>query len=110
MEIYLEESSIYVEDVEDRLIYKVKSVEMYNGRMKLLLNLELEYGWGFINQDISVAQGWVKADRFSEELQHRAETCYIMTENVRECLESNGYIILDGALQEILRGGELCDE
>ena len=40
-------------------------------------------------------QGWCKADRFIEDVQTVQEICYVMDESVKECLEANGYEILE---------------
>ena len=69
MKAYLENKSFNVTDGEK--IYKVKSIEVYDGYDSLRLNLEN------VNDPEDTEQ----------------EICYIMQENIIECLEANGYEI-----------------
>ena len=69
MKAYLESKSFNVTDGEK--IYKVKSIEVYDGYDSLRLNLEN------VNDPEDTEQ----------------EICYIMQENIIECLEANGYEI-----------------
>lgn len=94
MKAYLEGKAIFVKN-DNALVYKVESMEIYDGYNSLRLNLVLVCGWDYINPDENDIQGWCKADRFIEDVQYEQEICYIMEESVTECLESNGYIILD---------------
>jgi len=94
MKAYLESKAIFVQD-DDKHVYKVESMEIYDGYNSLRLNLVLVCGWDYINPDTSDVQGWCKADRFIEDVQDVQEICYIMQESVTECLEANGYEILE---------------
>lgn len=69
MKAYLESKSFNVTDGEK--IYKVKSIEIYDGYDSLRLNLE--------NVD--------------DPEDTEQEICYIMQESITECLEANGYEI-----------------
>lgn len=69
MKAYLENKSFNVTDGEK--IYKVKSIETYDGYDSLRLNLE-------------------NVDDPEDTTQ---EICYIMQESITECLEANGYEI-----------------
>lgn len=91
---YLEKKAIFVKN-EDKLVYKVASMEIYDGYDSLRLNLELVCGWDYVNPDMNDVQGWCKADRFVDDVQSVQEICYIMTESIKECLESEGYEILE---------------
>jgi hypothetical protein len=91
---YLENKAIYVKN-DDKLVYKVISMEIYDGYNSLRLNLKLVCGWDYINPDENDVQGWCKAENFNEDVQDEQEICYIMEESVKECLEANGYEILE---------------
>ena len=71
MKAYLESKSFNVTDGEKT--YKVKSIEIYDRYDSLRLNLEN------VNDPEDTIQ----------------EICYIMQESITECLEANGYEILD---------------
>ena len=94
MKAYLEGKAIFVKN-DDKLVYKVESMEIYDGYNSLRLNLVLVCGWDYVNPDMNDVQGWCKADRFIEDVQDVQEICYVMEESVTECLEANGYEILE---------------
>lgn len=93
MKAYLEGKAIFVKN-DDKLVYKVESMEIYDGYNSLRLNLVLVSGWDYVNPDMNDMQGWCPADRFIEDVQDVQEICYIMEESVKECLEANGYEVL----------------
>ena len=97
---YLENKAFYVE-TDDKLVYKVKSMEIYDGYNSLRLNLALISGWDYVNPDKNDVQGWCPADKFAEDVQDVQEFCYIMEESVTECLESGGYKILEELPSEL---------
>ena len=70
MKTYLENKAFNVTDGEK--IYKVKSIEMYDSYDSIRLNLEN------VNDPEDTEQ----------------EICYIMQENIIECLKANGYEII----------------
>ena len=94
MKAYLEKKTIYAKN-EEKLVYKVESIEIYDGYDSLRLNLVLICGWDYINPDASDKQGWCPANKFIEDVQDTQEICYIMSESIKECLETNGYEILE---------------
>lgn len=94
MKSYLEGKAIFVKN-DDKLVYKVESMEIYDGYNSLRLNLVLVSGWDYVNPDMNDMQGWCPADRFNEDVQDVQEICYIMEESVKECLEANGYEVLE---------------
>ena len=94
MKTYLESKAIYVKN-DDKLVYKVESIETYDGYDSLRLNLVLVCGWDYVNPDENDIQGWCSADRFIGDVQDVQEFCYVMEESIKECLEANGYKILD---------------
>lgn len=94
MIVYLEKKAIFAKN-EDNLVYRLKSMEMYDGYDSLRLNLVLVCGFDYINPDISDEQGWCPANKFIEDVQDTQEICYIMSESIKECLEVNGYEILE---------------
>lgn len=94
MVAYLGDNAIYVKN-DDKLVYKVESVEIYDNYNSLRLNLKLVCGWDYVNPDYNDVQGWCPADRFIEDVQSEMEICYFLKESVKECLEDNGYEILE---------------
>ena len=95
-------SKAFYVQTDDKLIYKVSSMEMYDGYNSLRLNLELILGWDYIHPDVNNVQGWCKADRFNDEVQSAQEICYIMEESITECLEANGYEIIENISDYII--------
>lgn len=93
MKAYLESKTIFAKN-EDNLVYKVNSMEFYDGDDALRLNLKLVCGWDYIKPDEEDVQGWCKADRFTEDVQEEQIICYVMEESIKSCLKSNGYEIL----------------
>ena len=71
MKAYLENKSFLVTNGEK--IYKAKSIETYDGYDSIRINLE----------------------NVEDENDTEQEICYIMSESVTECLNANGYEILD---------------
>lgn len=72
MRTYLENKVIYASNEEEK-IYKVQSIETYDG-----------YNWMHLNL-VNVA----------DEEDTEQEICYFMEESVKECLEANGYTIVE---------------
>ena len=95
MKAYLESKKIYVRN-DDKMAYEVNSIEIYDGCDYMKLNLVLVAGWDYVNPDDNDIQGYVGADRFVEDVQTETENCYFMKESITECLEDNGWIILNG--------------
>lgn len=93
MKVFLRDK-IYVKN-EDNLIYCLEYFEVYDKSNNFILNLNLVAGWDYINPDISNEQGYVPANRFVEDVQLESITCYFLTEGINECLEDNGYEILN---------------
>lgn len=100
MKAYLGSKAIFVKN-DDKLVYKVESMEIYDGYDSLTLNLVLVCGWDYVNPDENNIQGWCKPDRFIEDVQDVQEICYVMEESIKECLEANGYEILEKCPIEI---------
>lgn len=100
MKTYLGSKAIFVKN-DDKLVYKVESMEIYDGYDSLRLNLVLVCGWDYVKPDKNNIQGWCKPDRFIEDVQDVQEICYVMEESIKECLEANGYEILEKCPIEI---------
>lgn len=100
MKTYLGSKAIFVKN-DDKLVYKVESMEIYDGYDSLRLNLVLVCGWDYVNPDKNNIQGWCKPDRFIEDVQDVQEICYVMEESIKECLKANGYEILEKCPIEI---------
>jgi len=87
MQAYLEDKTFFVNNGDD-LIYKVESMEIYDGYDSLRLNLVLVGG----QNETGI---WLSFYSFPEDAQFEQEICYIMQESVKECLEANGYEVLE---------------
>lgn len=94
MKKYLEEKSIYVKN-EDKMIYKIVSFEAYDGYTTLTYDLELVAGYDYIDPDNNDIQGYVSAEKFIEEVRTETVVQYFFEEGLKDCLEENGYEILD---------------
>ena len=102
---YLESHKFYVENEDDKLVYKVGSYETYANCNYLHINLELVAGWDYVNPDENDIQGWCPANRFVEDIQTETVIQYFLQEGMKEALEANGYTILENInshLQEII--------
>lgn len=82
---YFNQNAIYVKN-EDNLIYKVTGFNSYDGYNWIHLNLELYAGYD---------EGWKNPENFIEDVQSEQVICYIFHEGINECLEANGYEILE---------------
>lgn len=88
---------VYAKNNEN-LVYVVESVTSYNnGCDYMQINLKLVAGLDYINPDESDVQGWCSADNFVDEVQDEYVTQYFVTESMIECLEENGYTIMEHA-------------
>lgn len=94
MRTYLENKKVYVKN-EDNLIYEVVSMDAFSGTDSIHLNLELLGGYDYIDVDYSDVQGYVSKENFTEDLHTTTEVFYFMQESMVECLEENGYTILN---------------
>lgn len=94
------QEKLYVKNYGEKLIYEVKFKEYVIDQgvdiqgSYMLFNLELIAGIDYISED-SDCQGYVKADRFIEEVQSESIVVYVMRESLTESLLENGYTILD---------------
>ena len=86
-------SEIYVRN-EEKLVYRLYATELHETTM--YLHLELVAGWDYINPDLNDVQGWVAADRFTEEVQSEHLVCYILNESIKECLWANDFEVIKG--------------
>jgi isopentenyldiphosphate isomerase len=81
---------------EDKLIYKVYSVEQLGSEeICYNYNFELIAGHDYINPDESDAQGFVTADKFVEYLQHHNITVFPLTESLGSRLEEDGFTVIN---------------
>lgn len=94
MRAYLEDNQVYVEN-ENKLIYQVVSIDTFSNTCAMYLNLELLGGYDYVNPDYTEVQGYVSNENFIEDLQTKTEVMYFMQEGMVECLEENGYKILE---------------
>lgn len=104
---YLESHKFYVENEEDKLIYKVGSYETYADCNYLRINLELVAGWDYVNPDENDIQGWCPADKFVEDVQTETVIQYFLQEGMKEALEANDYKVLENIgcqLQKVING------
>lgn len=105
MKHYLESHKFYVENEEEKLVYKVGNYETFSDCSYLIINLELVAGWDYVNPDANDVQGWCAAEKFVEDVQSETVTQYFLQEGMKEALVENGYTILENisaALQAII--------
>lgn len=105
MKHYLESNKFYVENEEEKLVYKVSTYETFSDYTYLQVNLELVAGWDYVNPDENDVQGWCPADRFTEDVQFEIVNQYFLKEGMEEALKANDYTILEKinpALQSII--------
>lgn len=93
MKIYMGNQNIYAIN-EDKLAYKVDSMEVYDNQNYISVELKLVAVWDYKDPDTSDLMGWVPADRFVEDLQYESVVQYFLEEGLIECLEENGYKVL----------------
>lgn len=111
MKTYLGDKTIYVEN-DIKLIYKVESIEAYDGYDSLHLNLTLVAGWDYINPDENNVQGWCPASRFVEDVQSETVIHYFIKESMKEALEANDYTVIvsmSGDLKRVIEASELSE-
>lgn len=72
MKAYLGNKAIFAKNEEEK-VYKVESIQTYDG-----------YDW--MHLDLVNVED-------EEDTEH--EICYFMEENIKECLEANGYTIVE---------------
>lgn len=81
---------------EDRLIYKLSSVEEISCTgYGLSYMLDLVAGHDYINPDESNAQGFVSAEAFVESVQWESFTVYPLEESLGERLTEEGYTVIN---------------
>ena len=86
-------TDLIVKDDFYNLIYNVSigAVE----KNYFILELNLLCGYDYINRDENDIQGYIASDNFSNDVQYYEHVCYFLEESVKECLEDNGYTILE---------------
>ena len=95
------ENILYVKN-ESKMIYKVTIGEDYytrrnsniNSNTYFTVDLELVAGIDYINPDTSDQQGYVKANKFTDEVQYESFTVYPLDETIKQRLEDEGYTII----------------
>lgn len=92
MKVYMEKQNVYA-ITEDKLVYKVSSMEVYDNQNYMSVELKLVAGWDYVDPDTSDLMGWVPADRFIDDLQYDSVVQYFLEEGLVECLEENGYTV-----------------
>lgn len=107
MKHYLESYKFYVVNEEEKLVYKVGEFETYGNTDFITWELELVAGVDYINPDENDVQGYVPADRFTEDVQYEYVNQLFLVEGAKEVLEYHGYTILKAeeitpALQKII--------
>ena len=91
---YLDSKKIYAKN-DNNLIYETQSINTYDGYDWLEINLVLVAGYDYINPDENDIQGYVKANKFIEDVQTETVIQYFLTEGMKDSLNDNGYEILD---------------
>lgn len=87
-------NEIYVKN-DNNMIYVVSSIEMFDNHKYMIIHLSLVCGWDYINPDYNNQQGYVKASNFICDVQTEMFSFYFLEESLTECLESNGYNIIE---------------
>ena len=95
MKHYLGNQKFYVINEYEKLVYKVGEFEAFSNVDYIRLELELVAGWDYINPDENDIQGWCPSNRFTEDVQYEYVNQYFFTEGMQECLDWNGYTILE---------------
>lgn len=92
---YLNNKNIFVKN-EEELIYQVTELEIYNDVESnyMQIKLKLIAGIDYITEDSS-EQGYVKANRFIEDVQENIINCYFLEESIKESLLANDYNIIE---------------
>ena len=93
---------LYVKN-ENKMIYKATIGEDYytrrnsnvNSNTYFTVDLELVAGVDYINPDTNDIQGYVKPNRFIEEVQYENFTVYLLDETIKQRLEDEGYTIIE---------------
>lgn len=93
MKIQLLEKGFFVKN-DENFVYKVESLETYEGYNFMNVNLTLICGWDYVSVENDI-QGFVSNDRFIDDVQNITEVYYFMNESLKECLATNGYEILN---------------
>ena len=85
----------YVKEADTKFIYEVSIGAKEDSYM--ILDLNLVCGIDYINPDQQYddRQGYVRADRFVADVQTAQCVCYYWEESIQECLETNGYEVID---------------
>lgn len=78
---------------EGKLVYQVSNIELNKGTDYLSIELKLVAGWDYIGD--SNTQGWAAADNFVEDVQYESIIQYFLKEGLIECLEGNGYTVVE---------------
>lgn len=94
MKHFLESKKLYVKN-DDNFIYEVSTFELNDDSNVIYYDLNLVAGWDYIDPDTSDIQGYVKAERFIEDVQYERLLQYFFQESLMECVEENGYVVLD---------------
>jgi hypothetical protein len=88
-------SKIYVKN-DDKMIYEVEYKRLVDStQLCHLYSLTLIAGYDYINPDENDVQGYVKADRFIDDVQYYNITVYPLDETLKDSLENEGYEIID---------------
>lgn len=103
MKKYIDKFYVITED--NKFVYEVNTIDIYDNSNAIYINLELVSGWDYIAPDDNDIQGWCKAENFVEDVQTEIITQYFIEESMREALSENGYLILKNitpTLQKII--------
>lgn len=90
-------SKIYVKN-NNNLIYEVnysRANILSSNSYCLGYDLNLVCGYDYINPDENDIQGYVNKDRFTDNVQFETLIFYPLEESLKECLEENGYAIIE---------------
>lgn len=94
MQVELGSKKLYVKN-DDGLIYQTEYISIHDGCDWLEVRLKLVCGYDYISPDTSDAQGYVNPDRFTESVQEDSALQYFLVESMKECLEGNGYTVIE---------------
>ena len=88
-----EDKVVYVQDEDNKLVYKVCDYDAYNNY--ITWSLELVAGWDYINPDYTDQQGWVSNNNFVQDVQFITVLQYMLEESFKEAVETNGLTVME---------------